>query len=191
MPSTKRVLAVALAAFAFCATWFAPRLARATILPACELREQLSLAPAPAPLAAPHVRLGPTVDDDAADTSRSSIEDEAAAPPCDDITDVPGLAPMSDARGATVIAPPRIHAFDGGNIEATLQWFQLDVAVTPADEARSSAPAIGAGPGLVAVLQNTVPTLGPAPHPALVPAYPPPGGGPQSGVRRGIEHPPR
>jgi hypothetical protein len=189
VPSTKRVLAVALAAFAFCATWFAPRLARATILPACELREQISLGPAPAPTQAPRLHLGPTVDDDTADPS--SIVDETPAPPCDEITDVPGLAPMSDARGATVIAPPRIRGVDGGKIEASPQCFQLDVAVSVADEARTSAHAFVAGPGIVAVLHHTVPTLGPAPHPALVLAYPPPGGGPLSGVRRGIEHPPR
>jgi hypothetical protein len=183
------------AAIAFAVAWFAPRIAHATILPACELREQLTIGPTPDPeLSRASAPFAPFIHDalslsDGGD-SCAAPSDEQKAAPCDELTDVPGMAPMSDARGATTIAPLRVRAADGGKIEA-VQCSQLDVALHVADEARSSAQTTGAGPGLVAVLLDTTPMLDPAPFPALVLAYPPPSGGPLAGVRRGIEHPPR
>ena len=122
-----------------------------------------------------------------------AVEDDAGTPPCDEITDVPGIAPMSDARGATMIAPPRIRHVDvdGGKIEAAPLCSPFDVVLNPADEARTSTVSLGAGPGPVALLHDAIPTLGPAPEPFLVPEYPPPGGGPLPGVRRGIDQVPR
>lgn len=148
-----------------------PSRAWAMLLPACENREVATVMP-----------LG----DEAAREATSAC-DEAGAE--DEVGDskVPALC---DPRGASVIAPPRIHAIIDARIE---NGARCGVTITT--------PTIGPGPddgssagALVALPSHAVipgSELVPAPSYVLAPDFPPAEGGARSGIQRDVYHPPR
>jgi hypothetical protein len=177
-----RVLQRLLVCLAFAGVFLLPALARAALVPACDAHEQLTRMPAPSP---PELRVVDAGLEDACSVGSLA----ALHAPTDELGDV-RVAAMCDPRGASVIAPQRILPVSDARIEAP-----------PACEADSAAPAVGPGShhapvagASVALADHAVldpASLIPPPSSELAPAYPPVLGGPRSGFRPGVDHPPR
>jgi hypothetical protein len=153
----------------------APLCARAAILPACENHELVTLATPPA------------LSDRLAD---APAEPAACATPSDEPSGDTKVAPICDPRGASAVAPPRVHPVSDAHIEAV-----------PSCELQISSPMIGPAPrdrspayiGAALAEQATIATLPTVPPSLseLSPAYPPVRGEVRPGVERGVYHPPR
>jgi hypothetical protein len=149
-----------------------PAPARPALVPACEVHEFSAM---------PSEWLKQEPASDACSTADRDAQDDLGDP---------RVAAMCDARGASVIAPPRILSIADARIDvASGQAFELGphiVGPSPHDSPAS-------GPSYAIFEQATlddVLVVPPAPC-ELAPPYPPVEGGARQGVARGIDHPPR
>jgi hypothetical protein len=160
--------ALAVTAF-FAVAWLAPSIARAAILPACE-----NDAWSAAPLAHP---------------AQERVDDCASLPASEDEGD-PQAAPMCDSRGASTLAPGRVHPMTDARIDAV-------VACDGKIFGPSLAPASGDHPAASAVWAFLDPahlgqTFALRPMFSIeLPAFPADTGAPSAGFDRGVYHPPR
>lgn len=165
--------------------------ARAALLPACEAHEPITRMPAEwmAPVAPPPAPAEDACTAMAHDQSPRGSQEERGSQ--EDLGDVK-VAAMCDDRGASIIAPPPILPIVDARIEA-VPGCAADhaTALAALRPGSRSAPSAAAAPALAehAVLDasDLVP---PAPSELGLP-FPPVRGRPQSGVARGIDHPPR
>lgn len=148
-----------------------PVRAWAALIPACENREVATVLPR----------------EDEAERVDSTLCNDGNAE--DEVGDskVPALC---DPRGASIIAPPRIHAIIDARIESGAR---CGVTITtpmigPGPDDGSAAGALVAMPGHAVIPEGA---LVPAPSYELAPDFTPPEGGALPGVRRPIDHPPR
>jgi hypothetical protein len=155
-----------------------PLRAHAAILPACENRELLSLAPPPAP----SILL---VDQPGEPAPVAACEAPSGEPEGDS-----KVAPMCDPRGASIIAPPRIHPVNDDRIEASPSCeLELTIARIGPGPRDSSSILFGAALAAYATLGDSA--LVPPACSELAPDYPPAEGKARSGVARDVYHPPR
>ncbi|MDC0746872.1 hypothetical protein [Polyangium mundeleinium] len=165
-----RALAVAAV---FAVAWLVPLRAHAAIVPACEEDASSSLGYAPR-VAQPE--------------SEDEVDCTAPTAPNDEVD--PQIAAMCDERGATAVAPGRIHPETDARIDAGVSC-----------DGTAFGPALGPSHGEQSPLASffaTVPDamlsasfdLRPA-YAVELPAYPPVEGAPLRGVRREIDRPPR
>jgi hypothetical protein len=169
-----RVVHALVVCLAFAATLLVPFAARAAFLPACESHEWSgvpSLAVLGAPEAAP----------DACSAVRHADDDNTI-----DVR----VAAMCDARGASMIAPPRVLPIADARIDAA-PGCGFDLGGPHVGPAPDHAPVAAAAHALAEhATLDVVAKVPPAPS-ALLPAYPPVGGYARPGHARGVDHPPR
>jgi hypothetical protein len=155
---------------AFAGVILAPALARAALLPACEVHE-LTRMPVEwlVAEAGDACDAGPTAADEQVDVK---------------------VAGMCDDRGASIVAPPRIHAIVDARIEAGNGWAfdhsAPHIGPSPQDSPLSSPPLALLDQATLQALAVVAPAAS-----ELAPPFPPLPGGPRPGVSRGIDHPPR
>ncbi|MDC3958664.1 hypothetical protein [Polyangium jinanense] len=167
--------ALAIAAV-FAVVWLVPLRAYAAIVPACEDDASSSLGPAP--------RAAQPESEDAVDCTAPPT----SIGPSDEVD--PQIAAMCDERGATAVAPGRIHPMTDARIDAGVSCDGTDFG-----------PALGPSHGEQNPIASFVATVPDAMlsasfdlRPAFaveLPAYPPVEGAPLRGVRREIDRPPR
>jgi hypothetical protein len=158
--------------FAFAAALFAPAVARAAFLPACE-NHPLTMGP----------EARPTEPAPDACSPGDRLEQDAVVGPGSRV------AAMCDARGASVVAPQRILPIADARIDAV-----------PGCGAEPG-PHVGPGPErsplggpVVALAEHAILAGFELPPPVfseLVPPFPVVAGAARPGERRGIDHPPR
>lgn len=167
---TPRRLQQLCALIALAVALIAPSRAWAAFLPACENRELATVLPREQP---------------------EPIESDAcsAVDAGDDVTDSK-VAALCDPRGASVIAPLRIHAISDARIESSAHCGVTisTPMIGPAPDDGSSIGALVAMPSH-ALLPGA--ELVPAASYELAPDFPPLEGGARSGVERDVYHPPR
>jgi len=171
---------------AFAGALLVPAFARAALLPACEHDPATRMAVEWLSVAATD---GPADAQDACNLS-SAASAVPAVRAADDLGDL-RVAPMCDVRGASAIAPPRIHTIGDDRIEAvTGPGAELYSSVTIGPGPRDC-PAAGAALALAdhAVLDPAV--LVPPPSSELAAPFLPVTGNPRAVIARGIDHPPR
>ncbi|UQA55133.1 hypothetical protein [Polyangium aurulentum] len=165
------VLRALVVAAVFAVTWLAPRMAIAAIVPACENDAWSS-----APLAQP---------------SGESVNDCASvAGPVEEEGD-PQVAPMCDPRGASALAPGRVHPMTDARIEAGGACDGGKIfgpSLVPAHDDHGSASAAWAVVD-PAHLDQTF-ELRPV-YSIELPVFPVEIGAPRAGFDRGVYHPPR
>jgi hypothetical protein len=163
--------------------------ARAALLPACEARE--SITQMPAEWMPPAAREDAAPAEDACTPHEGGDVHGRSGKAEEDWGDV-RVAAMCDARGASVIAPPRILPIADARIEA-VPGCTADSATSPATlrSGSRSSPVGAAAPALAEHAVLDVTDLVPPASSELGPPFPPARGGPRSGVARGIDHPPR
>jgi hypothetical protein len=161
--------ALAVTAF-FAVAWLAPSMARAAILPACE-----NDAWSAAPLAQPAQEL--VVDDCA---SVAAFEEEGD----------PQAAPMCDSRGASAVAPGRVHPMTDARIDAAVvcdgKIFGPSLAPASGDHPSASAVWAVLDPAHLGQTFELRPVFS-----LELPVYPVETGAPRAGFDRGVYHPPR
>jgi hypothetical protein len=174
----RRVVQSLLVCIALAVAFFVPLRARAAILPACDNRELISLAPPPSPLLL------------LADAPAEPAASAACSAPLLEPEGDTKLAPMCDPRGASMVAPPRVHPVNDDRIEAA-----------PSCELSISSPVIGPSPRSPspshvslalpehAMLDGSALVARAPSEPA--PAYLPVRGEARAGIERGVYHPPR
>jgi len=152
----------------------APAIAHAGLLPACESHELTAMPvewlPKPAAPALEACSIGEIPND--ADLGDARV------------------AAMCDEHGASVVAPPRVHAVADARIDlAPGCGGELSAPLCGPDQ--RGAPARAPGPAIAehAVLEGIV--LVPPVWYELTAPLPAAAGAPSAGVKRGIEHPPR
>jgi hypothetical protein len=161
--------------------------ARAALLPACDARELLTRMPAEwmPPAAGAGADAAPAED---ACAPQVGLDGSKAEEDWGDVR----VAAMCDARGASVIAPPRILPVADVRIEAVSGCAADPSAPLSALRSGSrNAPVAAAAPALAEHAVLDVATLVPPASSELGPPFPKVPGGPRSGVARGIDHPPR
>ncbi len=159
------------------------RSAHAAILPLCEvdavsMMPRVPAAPAALPLAFAEEPLTPCNELSAAGSNEEDVVDSKIAAFC-------------DARGASAIAPQRIHPINDARIDATPSCARLD----------SSSPTIAPSPheglpvGSAALLLDPAAlgaaTMIPPAASELLPAYAPVTDAECSGIEQAVYHPPR
>jgi hypothetical protein len=154
----------------FAVAWLAPSIASAAIVPVCDNDAWSS-----APLAEP-----------AAETVNDCV---SLAAPAEEEGD-PQVAPMCDSRGASALAPGRVHPMTDARIEASASCDGkiFGPSLVPAHDDQGSASAAWAviDP---AHLDQTI-ELRPA-FSVELPVFPAETGAPKAGFDRGVYHPPR
>jgi hypothetical protein len=168
----RRVVQSLLVCIALALALLVPVRARAAILPACDNRELISLAPV------------------FADAPAEPVTAECDAPLME--PEDSKVAAMCDLRGASMIAPPRVHPINDDRIEAG-----------PSCErsSSSSSPMIGPSPrdssaihvSLALIEHATLDSsaLFPRALSEPAPAYLPVRGEARAGIEPGVYHPPR
>lgn len=176
----RRLVQALLVCIALAVTFVVPLRARAAILPACENRELITLAPA-LPIA--DTLAEPVVNAACATPQR---EPEGARGPAGDSN----VAPICDPRGASMIAPPRIHPVNDDRIEAppTCEVPSTSPMLLPSPR-DASAIHVGAALAAHAILGSD--TVVPQVLSELSPAYLLPRGEDRAGTERDVYHPPR
>jgi hypothetical protein len=179
----RRLVTSLLVCLALALALFVPLRAQAAILPACENREVVTLAP---PVAPSILFL------DVQDAQDEPAPEPACASPASHEPEADSkVAAMCDQRGLSIVAPPRIHPVSDDRIEAS-----------PSCEIELLIPHIGPSPrdgssihlGTAFVEPATIADITLLPPPAfseLAPAYPPVEGEARAGVVRDVYHPPR
>jgi hypothetical protein len=171
-----RVVHALVVCLAFAATLLVPLVARAAFLPACESHEWSGERTAFLPI----VALGAPEGADACSTVRDA-DDEAI-----DVR----VAAMCDARGASIVAPPRILPVADARIDA-VPGCGFDLSAPHCGPSPDHTPAAVAAHALAQhATLDVLAQVPPAPS-ALLPAYPPVAGGARPGHARGVDHPPR
>lgn len=182
----RRLVQALLICIALTVTLVVPLRARAAILPACENRELITLAPS-LPIA---------------DTQAEPVVNAACATPQRDPESAPGaplargtmedgnVAPICDPRGASMIAPPRIHGVNDDRIEAppTCEVPSTSPMLLPSPRDTSTIH-VGAALAAHAILGSD--TVVPQVLSELSPAYLLPRGEDRAGTLRDVYHPPR
>ncbi|HSO00631.1 MAG TPA: hypothetical protein VLS89_20205 [Candidatus Nanopelagicales bacterium] len=100
-------------------------------------------------------------------------------------------APLCDPRGASVVAPPRIHAIADARIEAapSCGGSEMGTAIGPSSQDPTQAGELGnAAPQGVLVPEMALPSRTEGDAPSAPTAV---DGGPLAGFEHGIDHPPR
>lgn len=184
-----RVLQRLVMLLAFGYALLVPAIVRAALLPACEhdpsTRVPVDWDAGSPELGALDVRGAP----DSCDLPLGWSVKLAREPRPDDLGDM-RVPAMCDARGASAIAPPRIHTIGDARIEA-VGGTGTELGAPVIGPGPKHSPFVGAAPALAdhAVLDGTVQVPPPSSEPAA--PFPPVTGGPRCGVARGIDHPPR
>lgn len=162
--------ALAVAAF-FAVAWLSPSLARAAIVPACE-NDAWSAVPSE-------------------QVARESAEDCASlAAPAEEEGD-PQAAPMCDLRGASVLAPGRVHPMTDARIESAAtceggEIFGPSLAPASGDHHSASAAWAVLDPAHLGQTFELRPAFS-----IELPVFPAETGAPRAGFDRGVYHPPR
>jgi hypothetical protein len=176
----RRLVQSLLVCIALAVAFVVPLRARAAILPACENRELITLAPA-LPLADP---LAEPVVNAACATLGSELEGARGA------AGDSNVAPICDPRGASMVAPPRIHPVNDDRIEAPPDCEVQSTSPMLLPSSRdSSAIHFGAVLAAHAILGGD--TVVPRVLSELAPAYLPTRGEDRAGIQRDVYHPPR
>jgi hypothetical protein len=108
----------------------------------------------------------------------------------DETTGDAGAAPLCDPRGASVIAPPRIHPIADARIDIAAGCGEKGRAPSVGPSQRDRAPADDAGGAVSYALPVPELELPPAPAEEML-SMPAMQGGPRVGFRPGVYHPPR
>jgi len=172
-----RVAVLRALAFAavFAAVWLVPQRAYAAIVPLCEA-DLITLG---ATSAASAEEIAP------ADCSPTASPSEHA----DDEAD-PQVAAMCDERGATVIAPGRIHPMTDARIDAVNSCDGTYVGPSLGPSQGQETPAAAPFATVPDAVLTAYLELRPAQSGEILPPSPVEGA-PRRGVRRAIDHPPR
>ena len=160
-----RALAVAAV---FAAVWLVPLRAYAAIVPVCDDGGSAGASPAVPP--------NPPVD---------------CAAPLDPLDEHdPEIAAMCDERGATAVAPGRIHPMTDARIDAVVSCDGKDLGPSLGPSHGKESPAASSFATVPDVTLSTSFDLRPA-FAVELPAFPPVEGAPLRGVHREIDRPPR
>jgi hypothetical protein len=170
----RRVVQSLLVCIALAVALLVPLRARAAILPACENRELFTLSPS--------LPLGDTPPEPAANA--------ACATPHSEPEGQANVAPMCDLRGASMVAPPRVHPVNDDRIEATRSC-EVSSASPMIGPSPRDASAIHAGAALAAYAMLGSSPLVPRAFSEPAPAFLPTRGEARAGVERDVYHPPR
>ncbi|MEO5727837.1 MAG: hypothetical protein ABI134_33465 [Byssovorax sp.] len=156
------------------------RSAHAAILPLCEV-DAVSMtprAPAALPLAFAEEPLTRCSELSAAGGNEEDVVDSKIAAFC-------------DARGASAIAPQRIHPINDARIDATPSCARLDSSSQTIAPSSHEGPAIGAAALLLDPAALGAATMIPPAASELLPAYAPVTDAECSGIEQAVYHPPR
>jgi hypothetical protein len=174
----RRLVKSLLVCFALAVALCVPLRAWAAIVPACENRELLTLVPPPSPsllLADPP-------------------GEPAPEPACVSLNREPEgdskVAPICDPRGASMIAPPRVHPVSDDRIEAVPSC-ELELLIPRIGPSSRDSTSIHAGAALAEHATIADMALVPPAYSELAPPYPPVEGEARAGIARDVYHPPR
>jgi hypothetical protein len=157
----------------FAVVWLVPLRARAAIVPVCDADAWSGHAAVIAPEIAPE---------------RAVVD--CAVPGDPDEDGDPQIAAMCDARGASAVAPGRIHPMTDARIDAVVscdgKHFGPQLGPPQGQEGQSTSPFTAVADVMLTVSVDLRPVWVDE-----VSSYPPVEGAPRRGVRREIDHPPR
>ncbi len=162
----------------FAVVWLVPLRAYAAIVPVCDGDVSSTLGYAPGP----SVRM--------AQEDGDETELGCADPMADLDEGDPQIAAMCDARGATAVAPGRIHPMTDARIDAVVSCDGTTVGPllgpSQGDESPATSPFATVPDAALEASFDLRPAFA-----FELPAYPPVEGAPLRGVQREVDHPPR
>lgn len=167
---------------AFAVALLFPLTASATILPLCEVDAVTMMPRTPAALPLAFV---------AAEEPASPCDEISAAADSEEEVAASKIPAFCDARGASAIAPQRVHPINDARIEATPSCARVDapaqtIAPSSHDGNVAGSVALPLDPAALA----TATQIPPAPS-ELLPAYAPVTDAERSGIEQAVYHPPR
>ncbi len=181
----RQVLQRLVVLLAFAGAFIVPSVARAALLPDCDAREQLTRMPAE------WLERAPGSTQPQAPTFACNLGEAHHAALADDADEVK-VAGMCDDRGASVVAPPRVHPLGNARIEASRSCGSDGPAAAGAIAHRShEVPGAGGAPVLAEHAVLDAACLVPCASSELGPAFLPVAGGPRLGAPRNVDRPPR
>src|SRR5512132_54957 len=168
---------------AFAVALLFPLTAGAAILPLCEVDAVTMMPRTPAPL--------PLAFAAAEEPATPCEEMSAAASDSEDAEVDSKIAAFCDARGASAIAPQRVHAINDARIEATPSCARLDASSQTIAPSSHEGYAAGSAAVLLDPAALSAATLIPPAPSELLPAYAPVTDAECSGIEQAVYHPPR
>lgn len=168
---------------AFAVALLFPLTAGAAILPLCEV-DAVTMAPR-APAALPLAFAA--AEDPATPCDELSLADSED----DEVVVDSKIAAFCDARGASAIAPQRVHGINDARIEATPSCARLDAAAQTIAPSSPEGYAAGPAGALLDPAALSAATLIPPAPSELLPAYAPVTDAERSGIEQAVYHPPR
>ena len=166
---------------AFAVALLFPLTAGAAILPLCEVDAVTMMPRTPAALPLAFA---------AAEEPASPCDELSAADGEDEVVDSK-IAAFCDARGASAIAPQRVHPLNDARIEATPSSARVDASAQTIAPSSHEGYAAGSAALPIDPAALSAATLIPPAPSELLPAYAPVTDAECSGIEQAVYHPPR